>query len=60
MIGTPRSTVSFFMNRFCELGLIDYNGGIRVRKALLNIILHDQFPGDNAAKPAIMDFPRRQ
>ena len=59
MIGTPRSTVSFFMNRFCELGLIDYNGRIRVRKALLNVILHDQLPGDNAAKPAIMDIPGR-
>ncbi len=59
MIGTPRSTVSFFMKRFCELGLIDYNGGIRVHKALLNVILHDQLPGDNAAKPAIMDIPVR-
>jgi CRP/FNR family transcriptional regulator, cyclic AMP receptor protein len=60
MLGIPRSTVSFFMNRFCELGLIDYNGGIRVRKALLNVILHDQFPGDNTAKPAIKDLPRKQ
>lgn len=60
MIGTPRSTVSFFMNRFWELGLIDYKGGIRVRKTLLNLMLHDQFPGDNTAKPTIMDVPRRQ
>jgi CRP-like cAMP-binding protein len=60
MIGASRSDVSFFMNRFCELGLIDYSGGIRVRKALLNVILHDQFPGDNTAKPAIMDIPRKQ
>jgi hypothetical protein len=60
MIGTPQSSVSFFMNRFRELGLIDYDGCIRVRQALLNVILHDQLPGDNAAKPAIIDIPRRQ
>ena len=41
MIGTTRSRVSFFMNRFRQLGLIEYNGGIRVRKSLLNIVLHD-------------------
>jgi CRP-like cAMP-binding protein len=53
MIGTPRSSVSFFMNRFHELGLIDYDGRIRVHKALLNVVLHDKMPGDNAVKPAI-------
>jgi CRP-like cAMP-binding protein len=58
MIGTTRSNVSFFMNRFRELGLIDYDGRIRVRKALLNVILHDQFPDDNAVKPAIIDIQR--
>ena len=41
MIGTTRSRVSFFMNRFRQLGFIEYNGGIRVRKSLLNIVLHD-------------------
>ena len=41
MIGTTRSRVSFFMNRFRKLGLIEYNGRIRVHKALLNVILHD-------------------
>jgi CRP/FNR family cyclic AMP-dependent transcriptional regulator len=41
MIGTTRSRVSFFMNRFRQLGLIEYNGGIRVRKSLLNVVLHD-------------------
>ena len=41
MIGTTRSRVSFFMNRFRKLGLIDYNGGIHVHKSLLNVILHD-------------------
>jgi CRP/FNR family cyclic AMP-dependent transcriptional regulator len=41
MIGTTRSRVSFFMNRFRELGLIEYNGRIRVHKSLLNVVLHD-------------------
>jgi CRP-like cAMP-binding protein len=41
MVGTTRSRVSFFMNRFRKLGFIEYNGGIRVRKSLLNVILHD-------------------
>jgi CRP/FNR family transcriptional regulator, cyclic AMP receptor protein len=41
MIGTTRSRVSFFMNRFREHGFIDYNGRIRVHKSLLNVILHD-------------------
>jgi CRP/FNR family cyclic AMP-dependent transcriptional regulator len=41
MIGTTRSRVSFFMNRFRSLGFIEYNGGIKVHKSLLNIILHD-------------------
>jgi CRP/FNR family cyclic AMP-dependent transcriptional regulator len=42
MIGTTRSRVSFFMNRFRELGLIDYNGKIEVHSSLLNVVLHDQ------------------
>jgi hypothetical protein len=46
--------VSFFMNRFRELGLIDYDDRIRVHKALLNVVLHDQFPDDNTAKPPIV------
>jgi CRP/FNR family transcriptional regulator, cyclic AMP receptor protein len=41
MIGTTRSRVSFFMNRFRKLGFIDYDGRIRVHKSLLNVILHD-------------------
>ena len=41
MIGTTRSRVSFFMNRFREHGFIEYNGRIRVHKSLLNVILHD-------------------
>ena len=42
MIGTTRSRVSFFMNRFRKLGLINYNGQIEVHSSLLNVILHDQ------------------
>jgi CRP-like cAMP-binding protein len=42
MIGTTRSRVSFFMNRFRKLGFIDYNsGGLQVHSSLLNIVLHD-------------------
>jgi CRP/FNR family cyclic AMP-dependent transcriptional regulator len=41
MIGTTRSRVSFFMNKFRKLGLIDYNGCIEVRSSLLNVVLHD-------------------
>jgi CRP/FNR family cyclic AMP-dependent transcriptional regulator len=41
-IGMTRSRVSFFMNRFCKLGFIDYNGGIEVHRSLLNVVLHDQ------------------
>lgn len=41
MVGTTRSRVSFFMNRFRKLGFINYNGGLYVHSSLLNIILHD-------------------
>ena len=41
MIGTTRSRVSFFMNRFRKMGFVEYNGRIRVHKSLLNVILHD-------------------
>ena len=41
MIGTTRSRVSFFMNRFRKLGLISYNGEIEVHNSLLNSVLHD-------------------
>ncbi len=54
MIGTTRSRVSFFMNRFRELGFISYNGRIQVHKSLLNVVLLDQFPDQNAEKPAIL------
>jgi CRP-like cAMP-binding protein len=41
MIGTTRSRVSFFMNKFRKLGFIDYNGGLHVHSSLLSIVLHD-------------------
>ena len=43
MIGTTRSRVSFFMNRFRELGFLDYDGGsgLQVHSSLLNVVLHD-------------------
>jgi CRP/FNR family cyclic AMP-dependent transcriptional regulator len=41
MIGTTRSRVSFFMNKFRKLGFIDYNGTMRVHSSLLNVVLHD-------------------
>ena len=41
MIGTTRSRVNFFMNKFKKLGFIQYNGGIHVNKSLLSVVLHD-------------------
>jgi CRP-like cAMP-binding protein len=41
IIGTTRSRVNHFMNKFRKLGLIDYNGGLHVHNSLLNVILHD-------------------
>ncbi len=54
MIGTTRSRVSFFMNRFRSLGFIDYDGRIQVHRSLLNVILHDQLPEHKAQKPVTM------
>jgi len=53
MIGTTRSRVSFFMNRFRALGFISYDGRIQVHKSLLNVVLLDQLPEHNAEKPPI-------
>ncbi len=53
MIGTTRSRVSFFMNRFRKLGFIDYNGRITVHKSLLNVVLHDQLPEQNGRQPKV-------
>ena len=41
MIGTTRSRVSFFMNKFRKLGFIEYNGGLSVHSSLLSVVLHD-------------------
>jgi CRP/FNR family transcriptional regulator, cyclic AMP receptor protein len=41
MVGTTRSRVSFFMNKFRKLGFIDYNGDLEIHNSLLNVILHD-------------------
>jgi CRP-like cAMP-binding protein len=41
MIGTTRSRVNFFLNKFRKLGFIDYNGDLRIHSALLNVVLHD-------------------
>jgi CRP/FNR family transcriptional regulator, cyclic AMP receptor protein len=60
MIGTTRSRVSFFMNRFRKRGFIAYNGRIRVHKSLLNVILHDKLPEQNAERPPIMEAPQRR
>jgi CRP-like cAMP-binding protein len=41
MVGTTRSRVNFFMNKFRKLGLIEYNGGLKVHNSLLSIVLHE-------------------
>jgi CRP-like cAMP-binding protein len=54
MIGTTRSRVSFFMNRFRRLGFVSYNGRIQVHKSLLNVVLLDQLPDQNTLKPSVV------
>jgi CRP/FNR family cyclic AMP-dependent transcriptional regulator len=60
MIGTTRSRVSFFMNRFRKLGFIEYNGRIHVHKSLLNVVLHDGPPGRNSVSASLIDENRRK
>jgi hypothetical protein len=55
MIGTTRSRVSFFMNRFRKLGYIEYNGRIHVNTSLLNMVLLDQLPEENSFRPKLLD-----
>jgi len=57
MIGTTRSRVSFFMNRFRKLGYIEYDGRIRVHTSLLDMVLQDSLPGENASRPRLLDPP---
>lgn len=45
MVGTTRSRVSFFINKFRKLGFIDYNGTLEVQSSLLTVVLHDRPPG---------------
>lgn len=58
MIGTTRSRVSFFMNRFRKMGFIQYNGRIHVHKSLLNVLLHDQVSDQNSKSAALLDPSR--
>jgi CRP/FNR family cyclic AMP-dependent transcriptional regulator len=55
MIGTTRSRVSFFMNKFRKLGFISYNGKIEVHSSLLNVVLRDypEIKNDGAKRPII-------
>jgi CRP/FNR family transcriptional regulator, cyclic AMP receptor protein len=55
MIGTTRSRVSFFMNRFRKLGFIDYSDRIQVQKSLLDVVLHDQLPGDRTEEASVLE-----
>ena len=54
MIGTTRSRVSFFMNRFRKMGFIQYDGRIQVHKSLLNVVLHDQPFEENATSAPLL------
>src|SRR5437773_9951216 len=47
MVGTTRSRVNFFMNKFRKMGFIEYNGGLKVHHALLSIVLHDASAADH-------------
>jgi len=58
MIGTTRSRVSFFMNRFRKLGFIEYNGRIKVHKSLLSVVLHDQSFEDHGIDLPLVDNRR--
>jgi CRP/FNR family cyclic AMP-dependent transcriptional regulator len=60
MIGTTRSRVSKFMNRFRRLGYITYNGRIHVHKSLLNVVLHDKLPEQRVKLPVTLDSGRKR
>jgi CRP/FNR family cyclic AMP-dependent transcriptional regulator len=60
MIGTTRSRVSFFMNRFRKLGFIEYNGRIHVHKSLLNVVLHDGPKGQDSMSASLIDKKRNK
>ena len=62
MVGTTRSRVSFFMNKFRKLGFIDYNGALEVHSSLLNMVLHEtpgierSISGAGCAAPSSFDL----
>lgn len=58
MIGTTRSRISFFMNRFRKLGYIEYQGRIKVHRSLLNAVLRDQMPECEPKKSIDSASPR--
>jgi CRP/FNR family cyclic AMP-dependent transcriptional regulator len=58
MIGTTRSRVSLFMNRFRKLGFIEYNGRIKIHRSLLNAVLLDRLPERNPKRPSGSATPR--
>jgi len=55
MVGTTRSRVSKFMNRFRKLGYITYNGRIHIHKSLLNVVLHDKLPEQQTKRPVTLE-----
>lgn len=55
MIGTTWPRVSFFINKFRQLGFIEYNGRIRAHKSLLNVIPHNETSGQNSAKVPLVE-----
>jgi CRP/FNR family transcriptional regulator, cyclic AMP receptor protein len=59
MIGTTRSRVNYFMNRFRKMGFIEYNGRIRVHKSLLNVVLHDEASEQNATSAPLLSLPKK-
>jgi CRP/FNR family cyclic AMP-dependent transcriptional regulator len=54
MIGTTRSRVSYFMNRFRRLGYVSYNGRIHVHKSLLDVVLRDKLPEQRVKRPVMI------
>jgi CRP/FNR family transcriptional regulator, cyclic AMP receptor protein len=50
MVGTTRSRVNFFMNKFRKLGFIDYNGGLKINNSLLSVVLRDEPPTTSGAR----------
>ena len=52
MVGTTRSRVNFFMNKFRKLGFINYNGGLKVNNSLLTVVLRDWTSRSRPEAPA--------